>query len=392
MRNLTPDADWCRIVNGAADTADVYLYDEIGYWGTSADEFCEQLRGITARRINLHINSPGGEIMDGLAIRSCLRQHDATVVTYVDGIAASSASFIALAGDEVLIDRNAILMIHDATWVCVGNAAEMRDAAELLDKMSDNIADIYAQKAGGLIADWRALMLTETWYTGEEAVTAGLCDQMTPTQSRAEPAGVPENALSRSRFDLAAFADRFRYAGREAAPAPRPINRCQRDRLDPSRAVSMSNLSAHLPSSITVNTTGPAVVNVAWDSGEPVSSTLTGGGSPVNETATTTAPAPADPELEPAAEAAPAPADPDPEPEPAAETTPTPGLTPPAGPGTADDTGPANEPGPVPEPALDATAAPATTPPEPDLWADLTARLTEPESVEDALARLRRAA
>lgn len=203
--------EWFRIRNLNATTTELYIYDEIGYWGTTASDLVatlSELQGVTA--IDVHINSPGGDVFDGLAIMNCLRACAATVTTYVDGIAASIASVIAMAGERVVMGPHSQLMIHDASGLCLGNATDMREMADMLDFQSDNIAAVYAEKAGGSVADWRAHMTAETWYTAEEAVAAGLADEV--AQRSAATAGVPMDKA----WDLSVFA----YAGREAAPAP----------------------------------------------------------------------------------------------------------------------------------------------------------------------------
>jgi len=198
--------DWYRIANKAGDVAEVYLYDEIGYWGVTAKDFVDELREVTASRIELHINSPGGDAFDGVAIYQALKDHAAEVTATVDSLAASAASFIAMAGDQVVMTRNATMMIHDAFGLAVGDAADMRDMATRLDKVSDNIADIYTQHAGGTVADWRAAMRAETWYDADEAVAAGLADEV---KGKADQDA--ENS-----WDLSVFT----YAGRGQAPAP----------------------------------------------------------------------------------------------------------------------------------------------------------------------------
>jgi len=148
-------------------------------------------------------------VWEGLAIVNQLRRHPAPVTAVVDGIAASAASFIACGGaDQVVMGRNAQMMIHDAWGLCVGNAGDMRGLAERLDKISDNIASIYADRAGGDAATWRAAMLEESWYNADEAVAAGLADTV-------EDATVQAAADTRS-FNLAGF----RHAGRDDAPTP----------------------------------------------------------------------------------------------------------------------------------------------------------------------------
>lgn len=192
------------------------LYDPIDSWGeyfgVSAKEFIAALDGLPAdtTEIRVHINSPGGEVFEGIAILNALRKHDAKIVTVVDGLAASAASFIAMGGDEVVMARNSELMIHDAWGVCVGNAADMQKMADELGHFSDNLADIYAAKAGGTVEQWRAVMEAETWYSAEEAVAAGLADRVDKAEA---------DDQAKNRFDLSVFA----YAGRQQAPAPAAI-------------------------------------------------------------------------------------------------------------------------------------------------------------------------
>lgn len=191
--------------------ATMRIYDPIdswgGYWGVSAKEFVTALDEIgDAGEIHLHINSPGGEVFEGIAILNALRNHPARVVAIVDGLAASAASFIATGADEVVMGRNTELMIHDAWGIAIGPAADMRDMAKRLDQLSDNIASVYAAKAGGTVPDWREAMLAETWYSAQEAVDAGLAD-------RVEGAADDE---AKNAIDLSMF----KHAGRAEAPDP----------------------------------------------------------------------------------------------------------------------------------------------------------------------------
>lgn len=205
--------DWYRIQNKADDDgpAEIYIYDEIGesFWGgISANQFARDLAEITADEITVHINSPGGFAYDGIAILNALRGHKAKVTTIVDGLAASAASMIAMAGETVVMNRNSQMMIHDPNGVCVGNPKDMADYAAYLDKMGENIASIYAERAGGENAEWRTAMQAETWYSAEEAVDAGLADRVEGTDADADKAT--------NKFDLTIF----NYAGRHAAPKP----------------------------------------------------------------------------------------------------------------------------------------------------------------------------
>lgn len=187
--------DWYRFENKATQVAKLYIYDDIGLYGVSAQEFSRDLQSVTAEEIELHINSYGGEVFDGIAIMETLKSHPANVTVYVDSIAASIASVIAMAGDRIVMGRNAQMMIHDGSGLCIGNAADMRGLADLLDKTSDNIASVYAERAGGSTSHWRELMRNETWYSAQEAVDAGLADEVTPAKGD-ETKGTPTNYAS----------------------------------------------------------------------------------------------------------------------------------------------------------------------------------------------------
>lgn len=201
---------WYRITNAASqDEAEVMLYDEVGGWyGATADQFIADLRGVTAPNLRVRINSPGGSVFEGIAIANALRSHPANVTVQVDGIAASIASVIAMAGDRIEMAPNTMLMIHDASGLCMGNASDMEEMAELLDLISDNIADAYASRAGGTRDEWRARMRDETWYLPEDAVANGLADEATSVPKPPKPAAPDEEEdepdMARP-FDLAAY-------------------------------------------------------------------------------------------------------------------------------------------------------------------------------------------
>lgn len=165
------------------DEATLRIYDPIdswgGEWGVSAKEFARALDEIgLVSTIHLRINSPGGEVWDGIAILNALREHPARVIAHIDGLAASAASLIACGCDEVIMGKNSRLMIHDAWGIAMGPASVMRQTADLLDKTSDDVATVYATKAGGTGAEWRDAMKAESWYTADEAVSAGLADSV----------------------------------------------------------------------------------------------------------------------------------------------------------------------------------------------------------------------
>jgi ATP-dependent protease ClpP protease subunit len=169
---------WYEISNATQDRARVDLYDVIGEWGITAGQFVRDLRNIDAEVIELHINSPGGLIHDGLTIYNALLDHPARVEAIVDGVAASSASWIFQAGDTRTMNRHTELFIHDGWALTIGDQDTHLEAADLLGRLSDNIAGIYAGRAGGTVAEWRDAMRAETWYTAAEAVDAGLADDM----------------------------------------------------------------------------------------------------------------------------------------------------------------------------------------------------------------------
>lgn len=190
------------------------IYDPIDDWGEwfglSAKEFGQALDQLpdTVDEIELHINSPGGIVHEGLAILNQLRQHKASVTVVVDGIAASAASFIAMGADKVLMAPNSELMIHNAWAFALGDTDDLRKAADDLSRINTNLARIYKGKAGGEVEDWLEAMRVETWYSDEEAVTAGLADAILHDD--------PEEPDAAASFDLRVFA----HAGRAHAPSP----------------------------------------------------------------------------------------------------------------------------------------------------------------------------
>lgn len=168
---------WYAIRNQADERAVVELYDVIGEWGIPAREFVRDLRAITAPVIDLRINSPGGMIYDGFTIYNALRDHPARVEATVDGLAASAASWILQAAEYRTMNRHSELMIHDGLALTIGNEADHLESAAQLARLSDNIASIYAARAGGDAGEWRDAMRAETWYTAAEAADAGLADE-----------------------------------------------------------------------------------------------------------------------------------------------------------------------------------------------------------------------
>ena len=181
-----PESGWWQITNVTDGESDVYLSDEIGGWGVSSSAFIQDLRATDTGRINLHLNSPGGSAFDGVEIYNALMAHPASVHVTVDGMAASAASVIAMAGDTVTMSPGSSMMIHNAISGAIGNASDLRKTADLLDGVSKNIASIYAARTGQPVDHWQPLMDAETWFHGQEAVDAGLATAITKHPARAD--------------------------------------------------------------------------------------------------------------------------------------------------------------------------------------------------------------
>jgi len=194
---------------GGGAPAEIFIYDYVGedLWGggIGAKAFIDELNAVTATQIDLHINSPGGSVFDGFAIFNAVRRHSAKVTSYVDGLAASIASVIALAGDRVLMAENALFMIHMPFGCACGTAAELRKTAEALDHIAESMLNTYEAKATLLRAEIEAACAEETWYSAAEALEAGFIDEIEEAQSLA----------ACSAFDLS----RFKHVPPEVAVA-----------------------------------------------------------------------------------------------------------------------------------------------------------------------------
>ena len=159
--------------------AEIRFYNRVGPApGISPDMFAEQLVSFgDVSEIRLLLDSPGGVAFDGLAIYNELQRHPAHIVVEVMGLAASAASVIAMAGDEIVMREAAFLMVHNASGLVYGTMADMEDMAKTLAKLDRSLADIYARKSGQSARTARAWMKEETWFTASEAVKAGLADR-----------------------------------------------------------------------------------------------------------------------------------------------------------------------------------------------------------------------
>lgn len=173
---------WFRMKASAASEAEIYIYDEIGFWGVTARQFVSDLQALgDVSHINLHINSPGGDVFEGIAIFNALKFHGAAITVHIDGIAASMASVIAMVGNPIIMPENTMMMIHKPWGFAGGDANDMRDYADLLDKMESVLIPAYAEKTGKSAEEIAAMLEDETWMSGSECVAQGFADQTTPS-------------------------------------------------------------------------------------------------------------------------------------------------------------------------------------------------------------------
>ena len=173
--------------------AEIYIYDSIGGFGISANEFIDELKGLgDVETINLRIASGGGSIVEGNTIFNALKRHSAKVVTHVDSLAASMASVIAMAGDEIHMAANALLMIHNPWTMSMGGAEQLRKDADLLDKMESNIRTSYG-RSNLSAEELDAAMEEETYYTAEEALENGFIDVISDANLAAASIGDMES-------------------------------------------------------------------------------------------------------------------------------------------------------------------------------------------------------
>ncbi len=174
---------WFSIKAQAADSsapAEISIHDSIGAWNINAQDFLAQLKAISAKDITLTINSPGGSVFDGVAIYNGLRNHGANITVHVLGVAASIASIIAMAGDKIIMPENTFMMVHSPLNALRGNAADMREMADLLDKVESSLIATYVARTGLSHEEIKALLDAETLMTASEAVKLGFADEMRP--------------------------------------------------------------------------------------------------------------------------------------------------------------------------------------------------------------------
>lgn len=192
------------------------IFEEIGFWGVQAKDFISQLNSVEASSIEVEINSPGGDTFAGVTMYNALRACGKTVTTKAMGVAASAASLIFMAGDKRVMPANTMLMIHDPWMVTMGNSAELRDAADMLDKVGGQVRATYAARSGLDDAKLTEMLSKDTWLTADEALADGFATE------------VVEEVAVQAKFDLAraelpeAVAALFKPKSQAPAPAPTP--------------------------------------------------------------------------------------------------------------------------------------------------------------------------
>jgi ATP-dependent protease ClpP protease subunit len=159
--------------------ADIYLYDDIGMWGTTARDFVESLLAANATSLNIYINSAGGDVAEGLAIYNALKRHEAKKTIYIDGIAHSIASVIAMAGDEIVMPETAMMFVHKPWAITAGNSDDLSRTASQLDAWETAIIAAYAAKTGMGTADIAAMLKDEKLLSSAEAIELGFADKST---------------------------------------------------------------------------------------------------------------------------------------------------------------------------------------------------------------------
>lgn len=214
--------------------AEVLIYEDVGGWfgGVTAKDFYADLRALGALdTLNIRINSMGGEVFEGLAIYRHLAEHSARKVVHVDGVAASIASIIAMAGQEIRVAEAGRVMIHDAAGMAWGTAAQVREIADRLDSITGSLTDIYVARTGQPRDKVREWMQAETWFTAADAVANGFATAVAenirvaacgfdPTKHRhirRPPADLPAASVSRPERDALAArvaAQRARFLAR----------------------------------------------------------------------------------------------------------------------------------------------------------------------------------
>jgi ATP-dependent Clp protease protease subunit len=199
---------WYTFNNSAGadnSAAQLEIFDEIGPWGVTAKDFNRDLKGVSASVIDLYINSIGGDVFAGIGIYNQLRASGKTINVKVMGVAASIASVIAMAGTKISMPENSFMMVHNPWTFAMGNADELRDTADVLEKLGNSLTNIYVARTGKTEEEVKALLKAESYLSAAEAVELGFADEVIPeisASAKFDISDLPENV--RAVFKAAA--------------------------------------------------------------------------------------------------------------------------------------------------------------------------------------------
>lgn len=205
--NASARAEGEQIIR-SEDTADalhLYVYDVIdAWWGASAEALVAALAAAPGKPVSLHINSPGGDVFEARAMSAALVAHSAPVTTYIDGVCASAATYLALCADQVHMTEGGLFMVHNSWTFAYGNKTELAKTVELLGKIDAGIAADYARRTGKTMDEIVAWMEAETWFDPTEAKDAGFVDTIVANTRRSGGEAAAE--ASAGRWNLSAYA------------------------------------------------------------------------------------------------------------------------------------------------------------------------------------------
>jgi ATP-dependent Clp protease protease subunit len=203
------------VLNAAAGDATLYIYDVIDpWWGVAALDVAKTIAGLDpAITLHARINSPGGDVFEGRAIRTAIAQHPGKTIAHIDGLAASAATTVVDGADEVEISEGGFYMIHNGWTLALGNRHEMKKTHDLLEKVDNAIVADYAKRTGQTSAQIAQWMDDETWFTAEQAIEHGFVNRL---------ATLPDKKTSNRAWNLAAFANAPKALLEPVEPPPEP--------------------------------------------------------------------------------------------------------------------------------------------------------------------------
>ena len=226
---------------------------DISWWGdeVTPKQFKEDLDALgDITELRIYINSGGGDVFAGQAIHSMLKRHSATKIVYIDGLAASIASVIAMAGDKIIMPTNAMMMIHNCWTIALGNADEMRKIADDLDKIDESIIAAYVAKTGLEEADIVELMEDETWMTAQDAIDYGFADEIEESKQVAASLRNGVLVINGQSIDISRFANvpdfpksrKITRTRAQPAPVPTPAPEPEPEPVDKALQIAKAKM------------------------------------------------------------------------------------------------------------------------------------------------------